>query len=48
MAKAEQECNAGLALIRKDPQYGPQQVTYMEDFISKKGLRIYSPNGAHD
>lgn len=48
LQKAEQECNVGLSLIRKDPQYGSQQVKYMEDFISKKGLRIYPVNGAHD
>ncbi len=40
--KAERECNLGLELVRKDPQYGPQQVKYLEDFITKKGLRIYS------
>jgi hypothetical protein len=40
--KAEQECNAGLALIHKDPQYGPEQIKYLEDFITKKGLKIYS------
>jgi len=40
--KAEQECNLGLALVRKDPQYGPQQVKYLEDFITDKGLRIYT------
>lgn len=46
--KAEQECNLGLALIRKDPQYGPQQVKYMEEFITTKGLRIHPSSGAHD
>ena len=40
--KAEQECNVGLRLVRKDPQYGPQQVKYLEDFITRNGLRIYS------
>jgi 4-amino-4-deoxy-L-arabinose transferase-like glycosyltransferase len=40
--KAEQECNKGLELVRKDPQYGPEQVKYLEDFITRKGLRIYS------
>jgi 4-amino-4-deoxy-L-arabinose transferase-like glycosyltransferase len=40
MEKAEEECNLGLSLIRKDPQYGPQQVKYMETFIANKGLRI--------
>ncbi len=40
--KAERECNLGLALVRKDPQYGPQQVKYLEDFITRNGLRIWS------
>ncbi len=40
--KAEQECNTGLELVRKDPQYGPEQVKYLEDFIARKGLKIYS------
>jgi hypothetical protein len=45
--KAEQECNLGLALVSKDPQYGPEQVKYLEQFIANKGLRIYSsPGGA--
>ena len=46
--KAEKECNVGLSLIRQDPQYGPQQVKYMEDFIANKGLRIYPTSGTHD
>lgn len=40
--KAEQECNLGLTLIRKDPQYGPEQVQYLEKFISRNGLQIHS------
>lgn len=40
--KAEQECNTGLELVRKDPQYGPEQVKYLENFITQKGLKIYS------
>ena len=40
--KAEQECNTGLTLVRNDPQYGPEQIKYLEDFIAKKGLKIYS------
>lgn len=40
--KAEQECNIGLNLVRKDPQYGPQQIKYLEDFITNKGLKIYN------
>ncbi len=44
--QAEEECNVGLALIRKDPQYGQQQVKYMEEFIGKKGLRIYNATNA--
>ncbi len=46
--KAEEECNLGLALIRKDPQYGPQQVKFMEDFITRKGLHIYPTNSGHN
>ena len=42
MEKAEQECNLGLEIVRKDPQYGPQQVKYLEEFITKNGLKIYS------
>ena len=44
--KAEQECNTGLELVRNDPQYGPEQIKYLEDFIAKKGLRIYSNGSA--
>lgn len=40
--KAQQECNLGLELVRKDPQYGPRQVKDLEEFISKKGLKIES------
>jgi 4-amino-4-deoxy-L-arabinose transferase-like glycosyltransferase len=39
--RAEQECNRGLALVRNDPQYGPEQIKYLEEFITKDGLRIY-------
>lgn len=42
LAKAEQECNIGLALVRKDPQYSAEQVDRLKYFISEKGLRIYS------
>jgi Dolichyl-phosphate-mannose-protein mannosyltransferase len=45
-AKAEQECTIGLSLVRKDPQYGTQQVKYMEDFIARKGLRISGTTNA--
>ena len=41
MEKAEQECNLGLTLIRKDPQYGPWQIEYLKNFIARKGLRVY-------
>jgi hypothetical protein len=41
-AKAEQECNLALELVRKDPQYGPKQVKDLERFISEKGLTIYN------
>lgn len=40
--KAEQECNLALDLVRKDPQYGPEQVKDLETFITKKGLTIYN------
>lgn len=39
--KAEQECNHGLDLVRQDPQYGPDQIRYLEDFIARNGLQIY-------
>ena len=42
LADAERECNLGLELVRKDPQYGSEQVKYLEQFITNKGLRIYS------
>ncbi|HLI63326.1 MAG TPA: glycosyltransferase family 39 protein [Terriglobales bacterium] len=40
MEKAQQECNLGLELVRKDPQYGPRQVKDLEEFILKKGLQV--------
>jgi Dolichyl-phosphate-mannose-protein mannosyltransferase len=39
--KADQECNLGLTLVRKDPQYGPEQVQYLENFITRNGLQVY-------
>jgi hypothetical protein len=39
--KAEQECNLGLLLVRKDPQYGPDEVKYLENFITRNGLKIH-------
>jgi hypothetical protein len=42
MEKAEQECNLGLSLVRQDPQYGPEQVKYLEDFITRNGLKVFS------
>jgi hypothetical protein len=44
--KAEQECNLGLALVRKDPQYGPEQVRYLEEFINRNGLKIYNSDAS--
>lgn len=40
--KAQQECNLGLTLVRKDSEYGPRQVKDLEEFISKKGLQVES------
>jgi 4-amino-4-deoxy-L-arabinose transferase-like glycosyltransferase len=40
--QAEKECNLALALIRNDPKYGPEQIKYMEQFITGKGLKIYN------
>ena len=40
LEKAQQECNLGLALIRKDPQYGPEQIKFLENFITRNGLKI--------
>jgi len=40
--QAEKECNLALALIRTNPKYGPEQMKYMEQFITSKGLKIYS------
>jgi hypothetical protein len=39
--KADQECNLGLTLVREDPQYGPEQVQYLENFITRNGLQVY-------
>jgi 4-amino-4-deoxy-L-arabinose transferase-like glycosyltransferase len=39
--KAQQECDLGLALVRKDPQYGPDQIQYLENFITRNGLKIH-------
>ena len=47
IGKAEEECNVALSLIRQDPRYGPEQVKYVEEFMSGKGLRIYSATDAH-
>lgn len=40
LEKAQQECNLGLALVRKDPQYGPEQIKFLENFITRNGLKI--------
>jgi 4-amino-4-deoxy-L-arabinose transferase-like glycosyltransferase len=44
IAKAQQECDTGLALVRKDPQYGPEQVKYLKDFILRNGLQVRDSN----
>ena len=41
VAKAQQECDLALALIRKDPQYGPEQIKYLEEFITRLGLQVH-------
>ena len=46
--KAQQECNIGLALVRKDPQYGPEHVKFLEDFILRNGLTIEPANQGRD
>jgi len=38
--KAQQECDAGLALVRRDPQYGPEQIKFLKEFIRRNGLKI--------
>jgi 4-amino-4-deoxy-L-arabinose transferase-like glycosyltransferase len=43
-AQAQQECDTALALVRKDPQYGPEQVKYLKDFILRNGLQIRDSN----
>ena len=42
MEKAQQECNLGLALVGIDPQYGPDQIKFLENFITRNGLQVYS------
>jgi len=42
LTKAQQECDVGLALVRKDPQYGPEHVKYLEDFVLRNGLKVDS------
>jgi hypothetical protein len=39
-ASAISECNQGLSLLRKDPEYPPQVVKYLEDLMTKSGLPI--------
>ncbi|MGA3128949.1 MAG: phospholipid carrier-dependent glycosyltransferase [Candidatus Korobacteraceae bacterium] len=43
-AQAQQECDTALALVRKDPQYGPEQVKYLKDFILRNGLQVRDTN----
>ncbi len=40
MEKAQQECDLAVALIRRDPQYGPQQIEFLKNFILRNGLKI--------
>ena len=39
---ARRECNAGVELIRKDPQFGPYTTTFLEKYLAKSGLEIYT------
>jgi 4-amino-4-deoxy-L-arabinose transferase-like glycosyltransferase len=41
IGKAQQECDLALSLIRKDPQYGPEQIKYLEEFITRNGLQVH-------
>ncbi len=43
-ARAQQECDTALTLVRKDPQYGPEQVQYLKDFILRNGLQVRDSN----
>ncbi len=43
VTQAQLECDTALALVRKDPQYGPQQVQYLKDFILRNGLEVHDP-----
>jgi hypothetical protein len=39
---ARRECNMGVALIRKDPQFGPQTMKFLDNYLAKNGLDIYT------
>lgn len=41
LVKAQQECDLALSLVHKDPQYGPEQIKYLEEFITRNGLQIH-------
>ncbi len=42
LQEAEQECNIGLALMRANPKYRPEQIKRLEDFIIRNGFSINS------
>jgi len=42
--QAQQECDAGLALVRKDPQYGPEHIKFLKEFILRNGLKVVPGN----
>jgi hypothetical protein len=44
-ARAQQECDTGLALVRQDPQYGPEHVKFLQDFILRNGLIVGNTKG---
>lgn len=42
LQEAEEECNTGLALMRKNPKYRPEQIKRLEDFITRNELNIHT------
>jgi hypothetical protein len=45
LARAQQECDTGLALVRQDLQYGPEHVKFLQDFILRNGLTVENTKG---
>lgn len=43
-AQAQQECDTALVLVREDPQYGPEQVKRLKDFMLRNGLKVRDSN----